>query len=57
VRIEGDEVVFDPHLPDGLRSARFTLVHRGQRLRVVVTPDRVEVQTDRCATTRRSGSG
>ncbi|WP_227492314.1 beta-phosphoglucomutase family hydrolase [Nocardioides salarius] len=50
VRIEGDEVVFDPHLPDGLRSARFTLVHRGQRLRVVVTPDRVEVQTDRCAT-------
>jgi len=43
-------VVFDPRLPDGLRSARFTMVHRGHRLRVVVTPDRVEVQTDRCAT-------
>ena len=48
-RTEDDEVVFDPRLPDGLRSARFTMVHRGQRLRVVVTPDRVEVHADRCA--------
>lgn len=53
VQTEGDEVVFDPRLPEGLRSARFTLVHRGQRLRVVVTPNQVEVHADRCATNPR----
>jgi len=50
VRVEGDEVVFDPRLPEGLRSARFSMVHRGQRLRVLVTPKRVEVHADHCAT-------
>ena len=50
VRTQDDVVVFEPRLPDGLRSARFTIVHRGQRLRVMVTPDLLEVHADRCAT-------
>jgi trehalose/maltose hydrolase-like predicted phosphorylase len=50
VRGEDDVVVFEPRLPDGLRLARFTIVHRGQRLRVVVTPALLEVHAERCAT-------
>ena len=50
VRSEDDVVVFEPRLPEGLRSARFTMAHRGQRLRVVITPDVLEVHAERCAT-------
>ncbi|QSR30609.1 family 65 glycosyl hydrolase [Nocardioides sp. S5] len=50
IRSEDDVVVFEPRLPEGLRSARFTIVHRGQRLRVVVTPDVLEVHAQLCAT-------
>lgn len=57
MRREDEELVFDPRLPDGLGSARFTVVHRGRRLRVTVTPDRVQVKPDRRATTGRSSSG
>lgn len=51
--IEGNEVVFEPRLPEGLRSVRFTTVHRGQRLKVLVSPDALEVSADPCATNPR----
>jgi trehalose/maltose hydrolase-like predicted phosphorylase len=50
IRSEDDVVVFEPRLPDGLRSARFTIVHRGQHLRVVITPALLEVHAQRSAT-------
>jgi hypothetical protein len=43
-------VAFDPQLPPRLRSARFALVHRGRRLRVVLDQHGVEVAADPCAT-------
>ena len=48
-RTEDDTVTLDPHLPDGLRRARFQLQHRGQRLRVCLDHDLVTVAVDHCA--------
>jgi trehalose/maltose hydrolase-like predicted phosphorylase len=43
-------VVFDPQPPPQLRHARFTLVHRGQRLQVDLGQHRIQVAADPCAT-------
>ncbi|WP_081793257.1 beta-phosphoglucomutase family hydrolase [Intrasporangium chromatireducens] len=51
-RTEGDAVILDPNLPTGLRRARFTILHRGQRLRIILDRDTVSVHADPCATNR-----
>lgn len=53
VRLDDDTVSFDPRLPPHLGCARFNLVHRGQRLRVALHPDRIEVMPDPCASNPR----
>ncbi|MFZ5870519.1 MAG: beta-phosphoglucomutase family hydrolase [Actinomycetota bacterium] len=47
-QLQDGVVAFDPRLPEGLEAAGFTLVHRGQRLRVDVARDRLEVSADPC---------
>jgi trehalose/maltose hydrolase-like predicted phosphorylase len=49
-RLADGTVTFDPQLPQPLRSARFTLVHRGQRLHVDLDQHSIEVAADPCAT-------
>ena len=52
-RTEKDLVVLDPQLPEGLVSAQFALLHRGQRLQVRLDHNSVEVTADPCATNPR----
>ncbi|RPF28252.1 beta-phosphoglucomutase family hydrolase [Georgenia muralis] len=52
-RTEGDTVALDPNLPVGLRRARFSLVHRGQRLRISLDHDSLTVSADPCAANPR----
>ncbi|NUU16997.1 beta-phosphoglucomutase family hydrolase [Cellulomonas humilata] len=52
-RTVGDMVVLNPRLPDGLVSARFGLVHRGQRLQVRLDRDSVAVAADPRVTNQR----
>jgi beta-phosphoglucomutase family hydrolase len=52
-RTENDVVVLDPQLPEGVVSAQFGLLHRGQRLQVRIDQDFVEVTADPCATNPR----
>lgn len=49
LRTEGDAIAFEPRLPDGLREARFQLLHRGQRLRVSIDHESLELTADPCA--------
>ncbi|WP_448072947.1 beta-phosphoglucomutase family hydrolase [Georgenia yuyongxinii] len=49
LRTEGDTVGLDPNLPVGLRRARFSLLHRGQRLRISLGHDSLTVAADPCA--------
>ncbi|MEP7763913.1 beta-phosphoglucomutase family hydrolase [Sanguibacter sp. 25GB23B1] len=53
VRTEGESVVLNPRLPTALRRARFTLVHRGQRLRISLDHDAITVTADPCAINHR----
>lgn len=49
VTVEGNTVTLDPRLPARLTGARFELQHRGQRLRVSLTPASTQVTADPCA--------
>lgn len=48
-RTDSDVVVLEPRLPQGLRCARFALLHRGQRLDVRLDRDSVSITADPCA--------
>ncbi len=52
-RTEDDLVILDPKLPEGLVSAQFGVLHRGQRLQVRMNHDAVEVTADPCGTNPR----
>lgn len=50
-RTEGDTVVLDPHPPAArLGRVRFSVVHRGQRLRIALDHEALTVTADPCAT-------
>jgi beta-phosphoglucomutase family hydrolase len=49
VTVDGNAVTLDPRLPVRLAGARFELQHRGQRLRVSLTPTSTRVTADPCA--------
>lgn len=49
--VEDNTVAFDPQLPKGLRSAQFTVMYRGQRMGVVITPTQLEVTAHPSANT------
>jgi beta-phosphoglucomutase family hydrolase len=49
VTVDGNAVTLDPRLPTRLAGARFELQHRGQRLRVSLTPGSTHVTADPCA--------
>ena len=48
-------MAFDQRLPEELRSARFRLVHRGQRLRVALDHTHLQVSADLCASSGPMG--
>ncbi len=50
---DGETLVFDPVLPDGLAWAAYQLQHRGQRLRIRLERDTLNVSADRCVATPR----
>ncbi|MFC5999600.1 beta-phosphoglucomutase family hydrolase [Quadrisphaera sp. GCM10027208] len=49
VQLQDAAVTFDPRLPEGLEAVSFTLVHRGQRFRVDISQEHVQVSADPCA--------
>ncbi|HEX6758837.1 MAG TPA: beta-phosphoglucomutase family hydrolase [Propionibacteriaceae bacterium] len=49
-RLEEGTVAFDPQLPPQLRALWFTLLHRGQRLRVRLHQHDITLEADPCAT-------
>jgi HAD superfamily hydrolase (TIGR01509 family) len=49
VSVDVDAVTLDPRLPTRLAAARFEFQHRGQRLRVSLTPTATKVAADPCA--------
>lgn len=49
INVDGNAVTLDPRLPAQLAGARFELQHRGQRLRLSLTPASTQVTADPCA--------
>lgn len=49
VAVDGNSMTLDPRLPTRLARARFELQHRGQRLRVSLSPASTEVAADPCS--------
>jgi trehalose/maltose hydrolase-like predicted phosphorylase len=55
LRLEGDGLAVDPHLPAGWRALEVPVRLRGRRVRVRVEPDRLEVRADRPVVVRIAG--
>ncbi|MEO5884425.1 MAG: beta-phosphoglucomutase family hydrolase [Candidatus Limnocylindrales bacterium] len=49
LRTEGDVLVFEPHMPEGLRQVRFTVHHRRQRVAVTLDHERLGLTLHSCS--------
>ncbi len=53
LRTANETLTFDPKLPVGLRGAQFQVQHRGQRIRVRIDRDGLQLTLDPCAANPR----